>query len=56
MDQFELLKKGLVLSLEIERLYALIDGIALHALLDPERISRDKIIDVIKLNLDSICN
>lgn len=49
------LKEGLSLELEIERLHALIDGIAMHALLDPERVNRSRVIDVIRYHLDSIC-
>ncbi len=34
-----LLKEGLDLPLEIEKMYALIDGLALHAMLEPGRLS-----------------
>lgn len=50
-----LLKERLDLNLEIERLYALIDGIAMHALLDPERVDRDRVINVIHYHINSIC-
>lgn len=49
------LKEGLNLEFEIERLYALIDGLAMHALLDPERVDRSRIINVLQYHLDSIC-
>ncbi|GIP56913.1 HTH-type transcriptional regulator PksA [Paenibacillus woosongensis] len=49
------LKEGLSLEFEIERLYALIDGLAMHALLDPDRVDRSRVIDVIRYHLDSIC-
>lgn len=56
MDQHGLLHAGADRELETERLYALIDGIALHALLDPVRLDPDKINRVLKAHLDSITN
>lgn len=50
------LKTDLNLDLEVERLYALIDGIAMHALLDPERLNSDRVIKTIHYHMDSICN
>ncbi len=50
-----LLRERLDLNLEIERLYALIDGIAMHALLDPERVDRDQVINVVHYHINSIC-
>lgn len=35
------LKNGLDLTLETERLYSIIDGLALHAFLEPERLKTD---------------
>lgn len=51
-----LLKRKINLDLEIERLYALIDGIAMHALLDSKRLSSDRVIQTIHYHIDSICN
>lgn len=56
LDERELLKAGADQELEAERLYALIDGIALHALLDPQRLGADKISRVLVHHLDSIMN
>ncbi|MEC1259718.1 TetR/AcrR family transcriptional regulator [Bacillus swezeyi] len=39
---------------EIERLYALVDGLALHALLEPERITADKIDSVLTRQLNTL--
>ncbi|MBE1553172.1 TetR/AcrR family transcriptional regulator [Sporosarcina limicola] len=50
-----LLKEGLDLELEIERLYAFIDGIAMHALLDPQRLDSERVIKTIEYHINSIC-
>lgn len=50
-----LLKKGLDLDLEAERLYALIDGIAIHALFEPERLEAERIKKTIHYHIESIC-
>ncbi|KZN98505.1 TetR/AcrR family transcriptional regulator [Pseudobacillus badius] len=52
--QANLLKDGLNPSLEAERLYALVDGLALHALLDPDRVDRERLIDVLSSQIDLI--
>ncbi|MEA3568608.1 TetR/AcrR family transcriptional regulator [Paenibacillus phoenicis] len=56
MDQHGLLQAGLDREMETVRLHALIDGITLHALLDPLRVDPDKINRVLKAHLDSITN
>lgn len=56
MDQHGLLQAGVDRELETERLYALIDGIALHALLDPVRLDPDQIRRLLTAHLDSISN
>ena len=56
LHTMDLLKTDLNLNLEVERLYALIDGIALHALFDPERLDSDRVIKTIHYHIDSICN
>lgn len=50
-----LLKEGLDLDLESERLYSLIDGIAIHALLEPDRLDAERIRKTIRYHIDSIC-
>ncbi|UAT30966.1 TetR family transcriptional regulator C-terminal domain-containing protein [Bacillus badius] len=54
LHQANLLKDGLNPSLEAERLYALVDGLALHALLDPDRVDRKRLIDVLSSQIDLI--
>lgn len=49
------LRPGLDLEFEAERLYALVDGLALHALLEPERLSRERVTEVLVKHLASIC-
>ncbi|WP_438350310.1 TetR/AcrR family transcriptional regulator [Paenibacillus sp. FA6] len=56
LHTMDLLKIDLNLDLEVERLYALIDGIAMHALLDPERLNSDRVIKTIHYHINSICN
>jgi len=55
LDQHELLRKELDHAIEAERLYALIDGLALHALLEPERLNPERIIRLLTQHIDSIC-
>jgi AcrR family transcriptional regulator len=49
------LKGNLDPDIEAEKLYALIDGLALHAMLEPERITPKQIDTVLKSHLDFIC-
>lgn len=42
-DHFHLLKKQLDKEMEAEKLYALIDGLALHAFLEPRRVDGKRI-------------
>ncbi|OCA80885.1 TetR/AcrR family transcriptional regulator [Pseudobacillus wudalianchiensis] len=51
----KLLKEGLDVDLETEKLYALVDGLALHAMLDPNRINRQRLLGVLTSHIDSIC-
>lgn len=55
LDANALLKENLDKELEAERLYAILDGLALHALLEPKRLDRERIIRVLEGHLDSIC-
>lgn len=49
-------KPGLDRELEAERLYALIDGLALHRMLRPERLSPAAMEAALKLHLESLCD
>jgi len=55
LDQAKLLKKNLNTELEVERLYSLVDGTAMHALLDPTRLDKDRIHKLLVYHLNSIC-
>ncbi|GIP40401.1 HTH-type transcriptional regulator PksA [Paenibacillus sp. J31TS4] len=55
LEAQRLLRSGLDLALETERLYALVDGVALHALLEPERLGPDAIIHVLRLHIETLC-
>jgi AcrR family transcriptional regulator len=55
LEYENLLREQLDKSLEVERLYALIDGIAIHALLDPKRLNKDRIQRLFVYHLNSIC-
>ena len=54
-SQRNLLRPGINKELEAERLYALIDGLALHALLEPERIRPERMREVLSAHLDGLC-
>lgn len=47
---------GLDHELEVERFYALIDGLAIHAVLRPEVLSAEKVEAVLTHHLRSLCN
>ncbi|MNZ88834.1 hypothetical protein D3C78_1077350 [compost metagenome] len=51
----ELLRQDADQAIEAERLYALVDGLAVHAMLEPERLDRERIIKVITQHIDAIC-
>lgn len=55
LEKEQLLREDIEIELEAEKLYALIDGIALHAMLEPGRVHKDRIIAVLTHYLDSIC-
>ncbi|AIQ57439.1 TetR/AcrR family transcriptional regulator [Paenibacillus borealis] len=56
LDGHGLLRQELDKDNEAERLYAVVDGLALHAMLEPERLNKQRIIRVLNIHLDSICN
>ncbi|MGM9989031.1 MAG: TetR/AcrR family transcriptional regulator [Bacillaceae bacterium] len=55
LQQFGLLKSTIDKEIETEKLYAIIDGLALHALLDSKRVNKPLILAVITNYVDSIC-
>ncbi|MOA57708.1 hypothetical protein D3C78_1819360 [compost metagenome] len=54
LDWQGILREDLDRDVEAERLYALVDGLALHAMLEPERLDKQRIIRVLTGHLDSI--
>lgn len=55
LQEAQLLREGLDVPIEVERLYALIDGLALHILMDPDRLDPQKVEQTIRYHVDSIC-
>lgn len=55
LDREGMLRDGVDLALEAERIYALVDGLAVHALLEPDRLRPDVIEQVIRTGVDQIC-
>jgi len=54
LDRQGYLLEGLDLDLEVERLYAVLDGLAIHALFEPERLDRQRVIKTLTYHLNSI--
>lgn len=50
----ELERQGYLRGLEIERLDAVLDGLAIHALFEPERLNRDLVTRTLTYHLNSI--
>ncbi|WP_334076724.1 TetR/AcrR family transcriptional regulator [Paenibacillus sanfengchensis] len=48
-------RNGLDVELETEKLYALIDGLAVHRLMQPERLPVDRLEDIVEQYLQSLC-
>lgn len=55
LQEQQLLKSTCQMEMEIERLYGLIDGLAIHAILDPNRLDSEQIRKTIEYHIDSIC-
>ncbi len=51
---YELLREGLDLEMEVERLYAVVDGLAVHALFERERLDRNRVVKTLVYHLNSI--
>ena len=43
------------LDLEVNRLHALVDGMAMHHLLNPEQFTEEKMVETLKYHLQSLC-
>ncbi|MEG6533679.1 TetR/AcrR family transcriptional regulator [Caldifermentibacillus hisashii] len=56
LDRAQFLKKEIDKDLETERLCALIDGLAIHAILNPERLTKERIISILAHHIDEICH
>ncbi|SDM27199.1 TetR/AcrR family transcriptional regulator [Sediminibacillus halophilus] len=54
MESNGLLRPGIDRQLEIEKLYAMVDGLALHVMLEPERLTENQVEKVIASQLDVI--
>lgn len=54
LQELDLLKPDVHLELEVEKLYALVDGLALHAMLDPGRLDRSQIKAVLESHLSCL--
>jgi hypothetical protein len=54
LHQAEVLKESIDLDVEVERLYALIDGLALHAMLNPKRLRKKKIKHVLVNHMNTL--
>ncbi|MEH6942709.1 TetR/AcrR family transcriptional regulator [Bacillus sp. JJ722] len=52
LDENHLIKKDLDLEIEIEKLYAIVDGLALHAALEPGRLDKERILSILKNHID----
>ena len=55
LQLLDIAKDGLDLELEVNRLHAIVDGMAMHHLLNPEQFTRDKMIQTLKYHLQSLC-
>lgn len=55
LDRIGLLRPDVDMAVETEALYALVDGLALHALMEPWRFSRELVTRVLNRYLDTIC-
>lgn len=55
LEQCEMLRKTMDKDIETERLYALVNGLALHAMLEPQRVDRERVACVLVHHIDSLC-
>lgn len=52
---YDLALPELNIPVEIERFYALVDGLAIHAVLKPEKVTPEMLMNVIHKHLESLC-
>ncbi|MBU8915843.1 TetR/AcrR family transcriptional regulator [Bacillus sp. FJAT-29953] len=55
LEKHQLLRKNLHIDIEKEKLYAIIDGLAIHAMLEPSRVNYELVSSVISHHLNLIC-
>lgn len=55
MKSFGLLKEDIDMEMETTRLHTLVDGIAMHHLLHPDKFPKDKVMEVIEYHLRGLC-
>jgi type III secretory pathway component EscV len=55
LEMNQLLKKNVNKDIEVERLYAIVDGLAVHAMQEPQRVTKEWIHSLFTYHLDSIC-
>lgn len=56
LDRARFLKNEIDKDLETERLCALIDGLSIHAILNPTRLTKERIISILAHHIDEICH
>lgn len=54
LDAEDLLKEDMVIELEIERLYAIIDGLAIHKIIRKQQLSNDVVRKVLRTQVESL--
>ncbi|RCX20475.1 AcrR family transcriptional regulator [Fontibacillus phaseoli] len=54
LNRLGLLKQEVQMDLEADKLYALVDGLAMHALFDPQRLDKERVTRVLESYLFSI--
>ncbi|GEN85945.1 TetR/AcrR family transcriptional regulator [Oceanobacillus sp. FSL W8-0428] len=54
LQLFEIAKEGLDLELEVNRLHAIVDGMAMHHLLNPEQFTHEEMIKTLNYHLQSL--
>ena len=55
MVQLNIFHSDLNQEVEIERLYALVDGLSIHAVLRPDQMNSDLMEEILTLHLTSLC-
>lgn len=56
LEEGKILKPGLDTELEVQRLYALTDGLALHGVMRPDFLTEEKVDAIITNHLASLCD